>query len=89
MKQQKTVKPNPHMKLSKAEEDAMVRIIKENGELLRAMFGLDPYDNIDAANHFYAGVATGIGITLKWKAEIEGKEKPPTKAGGVRFASSK
>lgn len=61
------------MKLSKAEEDAMVRIIKDNGQLLRDMFGLDPYENVEAAGHFYAGVATGIGIALKWKAEMDEK----------------
>ena len=74
MKQRKTAKPNPHMELSKAEELAMTQIIAENGALLRFIFGVDPRENLYAAGHFYAGVAAGIGITLKWKANAQEKK---------------
>ena len=78
VKPKKKTKYKPPIKFSKAEADEMSEIITANGALLRAMFALDPYENIQAAGHFYSGVAAGIGITLKWRA----KEKPPTTAGG-------
>ena len=78
MKQKEKTKYKPPIKFNKAEADKMAEIIKGNGPLLRALFALDPYENIQAAGHFYSGVAAGIGITLKWRA----KEKPPTKTGG-------
>ena len=74
---------NYPIKFSKAEGDEMAQIIRDNGALLREICAVDPYITPYAASLFWSGVAAGIGVTLKWKA----KEKPPTKAGGLKSAS--
>ena len=59
-------KQPPIMPLTEEESELMQTIILENGPMLREAYGRDPHDDVEDAATFYAGVATGIGVAMKW-----------------------